>query len=100
MPTILYILIITYLAAINFYGIMLLFSQKKASEEFDEDKNVSDMRLLFTGVLGGAVGIFVFMIILKYRLKNMPLMIFLPIFIALNVYIAILFFSGRVFNVR
>ena len=100
MPVIVYILSITYLVAINFYGILLLFFQKKATDEYDEDSKISDMRLLFTGLLGGAAGIFTFMFILKYRLKNMKLMILLPVFAALTVYIAVIFFSGRLnFNI-
>lgn len=100
MPIIVYILSITYLVAINFYGILLLFFQKKESEEYCENKKINDMQLLFTGLMGGAVGIFTFMFIFKYRLKNMPLMILLPLFIALNVYVIIVFFTGRIrFNI-
>lgn len=95
MPVIVYILSITYLAAINFYGILLLFFQKKAQEDCDDYKKISDMQLLFTGILGGAAGIFTFMFIFKYRLKSMHLMVFLPVFIALNVYVAVIVFSGR-----
>ena len=95
MPIIMTILLITYIAAVNFYGILILFFQKKAKEEYDEYKKISDVQLLFTGLLGGALGIFTFMLILKYRLKNMLLMLIFPVFIALNVYVAVIFFSGR-----
>ena len=100
MPVIVYILSITYLAAINFYGILLLFFQKKAEEDCDEYKKIGDMQLLFTGILGGAAGIFTFMFIFRYRLKNMPLMVLLPVFTALTVYVAVIFFSGKInFNI-
>lgn len=97
MNTIFYIIIAVYIIAINFYGILMLSYQKKKNEE-NEDKypKVSDGRLILSAVLGGALGIFVFMFLLKYKTKNILLMILLPLLIALNTYILILVFkSGR-----
>lgn len=90
MPIILYIILAVYLAAINLYGILLLHFQKKAQNECDELNKVSDWKLFLAAALGGAIGIFVFMFIFKYRLKNLPLMIVLPILTALTVYFVVM----------
>ena len=91
MPTLFYILIVTYIFAINLYGILMLRFQKKAREDGDEENiGISDTKLLLTGFLGGATGIFIFMFILKYRLKSLFMMVLMPVFIALNVYIIVL----------
>lgn len=91
MPTLFYILIITYFIAINLYGILMLRFQKKARENGDEETiGISDSKLLLAGILGGATGIFIFMFIFKYRLKSLFMMVLMPVFIALNVYILIL----------
>ena len=95
MPTLVYILVIVYLIAVNFYGILMLHFQKKAREEGDDENiTISDTKLLFTGFLGGALGIFVFMFIFKYRLKSLLMMVLMPLFIALNVYIVVTGLSG------
>ncbi|MBQ8426284.1 MAG: hypothetical protein IJX16_00775 [Clostridia bacterium] len=95
MPTIVYVLLIVYIIAINLYGILMLHYQKKAREDGDDENiGISDTKLLFTGVLGGATGIFVFMFIFKYRLKSIFMMVLMPIFIALNVYVIISLISN------
>lgn len=93
MPIIFYVLIISYVLAINVYGVLILKFQKTAREEDDDYTKISDTRLFFTGLLGGAVGIFVFMFIYKYKLTNFYMMVFMPVFIALNVYIIYTFFT-------
>lgn len=85
----LYILIAVYVAAVNFYGILILKSQKNSVDEGDEIA-ISDLRLLFTAIIGGATGIFAFMLILKYRLKSLLLMVGLPVIIVLNAYLIVL----------
>ena len=96
MPTIFYIIFGVYIIAINFYGILMLKFQKKARsedanfEDVEETYKVRDSRLFFTGLLGGALGIFVFSFIFKYRLKSLFLMVLMPVLIALNVYLIIL----------
>ena len=68
----------------------MLYFQKKAREEGDEENvSIGDARLFITGLLGGATGIFVFMFILKYRLKSIFLMVIMPILVAVNVYLII-----------
>jgi uncharacterized membrane protein YsdA (DUF1294 family) len=95
MPTIIYVLIISYVIAINFYGILMLHFQKKARKDGDDENiTISDTKLFLAGLLGGATGIFVFMFIFKYRLKSLFMMVFMPVLIALNVYVIILIFNN------
>lgn len=95
MPIIFYVLIISYIIAVNFYGILMLHFQKKDREKGDEENiSISDGKLLLTGLLGGAVGIFVFMFIFKYRLKSLVMMVLMPVIIALNVYLVISALNG------
>lgn len=94
MPIIFYILIISYFLAINVYGVLILKFQKTAREEDDDYTKISDTRLFLTGLLGGSIGIFVFMFIYKYKLTNFFMMVFMPVFIALNAYIIYSFFAN------
>ena len=95
MPILVYVLTIVYLVAINFYGVLMLNFQKKARQDGDEENiAISDTKLFLTGLLGGATGIFIFMFIFKYRLKSLFMMVFMPVLIALNVYIIILILNS------
>ncbi len=89
MQTFLIIILVVYFLSINLFGILNLSFQKKAFEEADEEKQVSDVKLLLAGALGGAIGIYVFMFIFKYRLKSIMMMVLMPLFIALNVCIVV-----------
>ena len=96
MPVFIYVVLIVYLLAINFYGILMLRYQKKAREEGDEENiTISDSKLLLTGLLGGATGIFIFMFIFKYRLKSLFMMVLMPVMIAINVFIIIAILNGN-----
>ncbi|MBR1983282.1 MAG: hypothetical protein IKA12_01180 [Clostridia bacterium] len=97
MLTVFYILFIVYLLAVNFFGILNLGFQKRAREECDEDLKVTDVKLLITAVVGGALGIYIFMFIYKYRLKSFVYMIIMPLLIALHVYFSILLFRNGFF---
>ena len=95
MPVLVYVLTIVYFLAINLYGILMLHFQKKAREEGDEENiTISDTKLMLAGLLGGATGIFIFMFIFKYRLKSLFMMVLMPVFIALNIYLLIMAFNG------
>ncbi|MBQ0099558.1 MAG: hypothetical protein KBS91_03320 [Firmicutes bacterium] len=95
MPTIFYILISVYIVAVNFYGILILKYQKE-DRFIKEDKHtyVSDGKLFLTALLGGAIGIYVFMFIFKYRTRSILMMTLIPVLIALNVYIFILLYRN------
>ena len=94
MLNLLYILTATYIVAINLYGVLILKFQKKAKEIQSSTNEITDAKLLFTGLLGGAIGIFIFMFIFKYRLKSLVFMVLMPLFVALNAYLIFLAFSG------
>ena len=87
------ILFIVYLVAINLYGVLMLSFQKKA--QINKTKTaVSDVKLFIAGILGGAIGIFAFMFIFKYRLNSLPFMVFMPIFTATTIYLIIFIMTG------
>ena len=73
----------------------MLNFQKKARQNGDEENiAISDTKLMLAGLLGGATGIFIFMFVLKYRLKSLFMMVLMPMFIALNVYLLIMILNG------
>ena len=92
-PVFLYVLVAVYLGAVNVYGILILKFQKESRESGDEETAISDFKLMFTALIGGATGIYVFMFIMKYRLKSILLMVGLPVLITVNVYLTILAFT-------
>lgn len=87
------ILIGVYLISVNLYSFLLLRSQKKAREEGED--NIRDIRLFISAILGGAIGIYVGMLCLKYRLKNFLLMVTMPILITITIYIVIMAFVNN-----
>ncbi len=87
------LIVITYILAINVYGFLLIYFQKKTMEEMRE-KSIKDSKLILSGMLGGAVGIYLAMFIFSHRLQNLLLMILIPILIVINAYIIIVAFTG------
>ena len=81
----LFVLVTVYILAVNFYGFRLVRSQYE--EGGTEDKLRGEaVRMLLTAALGGASAQFITMLVLRFRLKNLVLMIALPLFIVLNGY--------------
>ena len=96
----LYLIFATYIVAVNVYSIILLLSQRN-EYLLDESKlHLGDGKLLLSALLGGAIGIYVTMFITRFKLKNMLLMISLPVIAVLNVWFCVLAFkSGFTFFV-
>lgn len=112
----LYILLIAYIIAINFYAFILVKSlrDKEKQEELNDsavplpsDAEESDERravrpktvrpiskLCITGVLGGAITIYVCMFLLKYKRTELLLMVLMPLLGVLNVYLWVLLFRS------
>lgn len=93
----LYIIFSVYIIAINFYAVMLIRAQR--DESGDNQSNApGDGKLILTAILGGAIALYVSMFIMKYRLKNLLLMVLLPVIGVFNVYFFYLAFrSGFTF---
>lgn len=90
----LYIVFGTYIIAVNVYSVMLLLSIRNDAIA-DEDKlNSGDGKLLLSALLGGAIGIYVTMFITKFKLKNMLLMILLPVIAVINVWFCVVAFRS------
>lgn len=93
----LYIIFGVYIAAINFYAVLLIKSQRDEYGETDSRVR-GDGKLILTALLGGAIALYLSMFIMRYRLKNLLLMILLPVAGVLNVYFFVLAFrSGFTF---
>ena len=107
----LYILLIAYIIAINFYAFLLIKSLKAqdksdeirrqaeplasmASEEASPQKNRSLSKLILTGALGGAISIYACMFIFKYKRTDLLLMVLMPLLGVINVYIFVLLFKS------
>lgn len=96
----LYIVFIVYILAVNFYAVMLLKTQRDEFGENDSKITSGDGKIILTAILGGAIAIYVSMFIMRYRLKNLLLMILMPVIAVLNVYFFIVAFkSGFTFFV-
>lgn len=96
----LYIIFCVYILAINAYSVMFLLSLKNDYLTDDSKPGAGDGKLLLSALLGGAIGIYVTMIITRFKLKNLPLMIALPVIGVLNVWFCVLAFrSGFTFLV-
>lgn len=108
---ILYVLLVAYILAINFYAFLLvkslrdkssderLQSCKNAQTHFEEgDKPVkgekTTSKLLITGLLGGAIAVYVSMFLLKYKRGDLLLMVLMPLLGVLNVYVFVLLFRS------
>lgn len=120
----LYIILIVYILAVNFYAFLsmrnLTSQSEKAQAELatkpEKEKShksenaqavepsakkqrefLPDWRLLVTGAAGGAITIYVCMFIYKYKLNNLLLMVLMPVLAAINLYLWILLFSKGFF---
>ncbi len=111
---ILYVLLFAYILAINFYAYLLVkgFRDKEREAELRareqtliekpnsspaENRPVERItgKLCITGLLGGAITIYVCMFLLKYRRADLLLMVLMPLLGVLNIYLwVILFRSG------
>ncbi len=94
----LYVIFSVYILAVNFYAVMLIKSQR--DESGANDKPAGDGKIILTAILGGAIALYVSMFVMRYRLKNLLLMILLPVIAVLNVWFFYLAFrSGFTFFV-
>lgn len=94
----LYVLLVVYIVAVNFYGWRIVKSQRDAREE-GGCGCVGDGKLLLASVLGGSVAIFASMFAMKYRLDSIVLMVGLPLLAVFNFYCFFLAFRGIYFLV-
>lgn len=90
----LYILLATYIAAVNFLAFRLIKSQRDGVEAGDREEGEGDGKLLLAAALGGATAMYATMFILRYRLENCLLMIALPLLAVVNLYCFYLGFHG------
>lgn len=70
------------------------FNSKSNETCKNQDKKVTDGKLILTGVLGGALGIYLSMFVYKYRLTNFLLMVIMPLLITTSIYFIIYCFSN------
>ena len=108
---ILYILLIAYILAVNFYAFLLVKSlrdKEKDSQNSTLPQNPPDFlnapvqkppqkylgKLLLTGMLGGAITIYVCMFVFKYKRSELLLMVLMPLLGVLNFYFWVLLFRS------
>ena len=121
---ILYVLLVAYILAINFYAFLLVKSLRDKEKQANDLKQAAPLieqanaedelsakpvaastkstappekfigKLCITGVLGGAIAIYVCMFIFKFRRSDLLLMVLMPLLGVLNVYLWILLFRS------
>lgn len=88
----LYVIFIVYILAVNVFAIILVKSQKDEAIDENGKAKSGDGKLILTAMLGGAIAIYVSMFVMRYRLKNLLLMLIMPVIAVLNVYFCIVAF--------
>lgn len=119
---ILYILLIAYILAVNFYSFLLVKSLRDKERENEVRRQAEPLisatpqkdgmagasgapdkyigKLCIAGLLGGAITIYVCMFVFKFQRSNLLLMVLMPLLGVLNVYLWVLLFrSGLSFFV-
>lgn len=104
---ILYVLLIAYILAVNFYAFMLVKTLRDKEREEEVRRQGMPLtqtipsapqkflgKLLITGALGGAITIYVCMFIFKWRRTELILMILMPLLGVLNIYLWVLLFRS------
>ena len=117
---ILYVLLVAYILAINFFAflqIKTLRDKERQTEierqtpQFQTDKDgLSENpslpqipakppekiagKLLITGLLGGAITLYVCMFVFKYKRSDLLLMVLMPLLGVLNIYLWVLLFRS------
>jgi len=107
---ILYLLLVAYILAVNFYAFLLVKSlrdKERAEELAKQAAPLSEAaqapakqperylgKLLITGAMGGAITIYVCMFLLKYKRADLLLMVIMPLLGVLNVYLFVLLFKS------
>ena len=115
---ILYILLIAYIVAINFYAFILVkslrdkerdaqtYAQAQPLVSANAEGHPTDSgttpapvqryigKLLITGLLGGAITVYVCMFILKFKRTELLLMVLMPLLGVLNIYMWVLLFKS------
>ena len=107
---ILYVLLVAYILAINFYAFLLVKSlrdqEKQAELNAQATPPVGEQtpspkttakptsKLCITGLLGGAITVYVCMFLLKYRRSDLFLMVLMPLLGVLNIYLWVLLFRS------
>ena len=104
-----YILLVAYILAVNFYAFLLVKTLRDEEQQAEvtrqgepltlasgerkpPQKNLS--KLIFTGVLGGAVTVYVCMFLLKYKRSDLLLMVLMPLLGVLNIYLFVMLFKN------
>ena len=94
----LYIIMAVYIAAVNFYAVMLIRSQRDDEGDDGMTAHRGDGKIILTALLGGAIGIYCAMFAMRYRLKNLLFMILMPVIAVVNIYFFyVAFKSGATF---
>lgn len=117
---ILYVLLVAYILAINFYAFLQIktLRDKDRQSEFQcqsppfhtDNENATEQtanaqntqkppektagKLLITGLLGGAITLYVCMFIFKYKRSDLLLMVLMPLLGVLNIYFWVLLFRS------
>lgn len=103
---ILYILFVAYILAVNFYAFLLVKSLKtqetetalsNSSETPKNKPEKATSKLFITGLLGGAITIYVCMFIFKYKRSDLLLMVLMPLIGVINVYAGVMLFRSGFF---
>lgn len=92
----LYLILIVYIFAINFYSFLLIKSQKEDPDDSSQKLKAGDGKLFLAGFLGGALAIYISMFLFRFRLKNLFLMIVMPILAVINLYLFFLAFRSGI----
>lgn len=71
-----------------------IFASEKLN--FKKYELISDIKILLVGVFGGAMGEYIAFLIFKYRTTNTILMVVLPVFVAVWIYLLYIFTIGIV----